>query len=282
MVGDADSLPREEAASQPCPKVADRPLDGVRKAAAQGEVCGDGGGEGAACAVRRAGRDARVIEIREAPPVEEEIAHAIPWCVTALDENGFWAQIRNDAGGQAAVVLVADFHPGERLGFGKVRGYEVAEGQEGPLQRVEGGGGEQSGTGLRDHHGVEDDVSGAVLPEASGHRPDPRRIEEHSDLDRSGPEVPKDGVHLLRQETGREGLNAEDSLRILSGSGREHRRAVNRVRGKREEIGLDPGAPPESEVAIETAETRWTFFGFGARLLIESIPCRGLMQKPRP
>jgi hypothetical protein len=207
---------------------------------AEREIGGDGGGEGAAGAVGRPGADSRIDELPESAAVVEKVAHPVAAGVAPLDEDRAGAGGGDGEGGAAPVGVASNADSAESLRLGEVRRDEVAEREELPGQCLHGRGGKQACSGLGDHHRIEHDVLRAMAAQPRRDRADAFLIQERSDLDGRRLQVRKDRVHLGADHGGGESFDASDSSRVLRGRGDEHRRAVNAVRGERQEVRLDP------------------------------------------
>ncbi len=66
-------------------------------------------------------------------------------------------------------------------------------------------------------------------------------------------QIGKHRVDLRGDEFGRHLMDAADALGVLRGQRRDHGGAVDAERGERLEVGLDAGAPEESEPAMVSA-----------------------------
>ena len=77
-----------------------------------------------------------------------------------------------------------------------------------------------------------------------------RGVEEHPRLDGVGADLGEEGVQLRRDVGRGDRLDARDSLRPLSGDGRDDGRSVDAVRGEGLEVARDPRAARRVEPAI--------------------------------
>ncbi len=218
-------------------------FDGFDKAAAEGQVGGNGGGVGAAAAVRIHILDTPGAQAEEDfPGAGEKVEHRVAGDVAALEEDGDAEGFGEGEGGgfegfQGGGGAVAE----EDGGFVEVGRDERRAGKEALGEGGDGGGVEQERAGGGDHHGV--NHGGEVGPggEEGGNLLDNGGGGQHASFDGADGVVGEDLVNLRTDESGRDGMDGGDASGVLRGEGGEGGGAVNAEGGEGEQVGLDAG-----------------------------------------
>ena len=131
---------------------------------------------------------------------------------------------------------------GERFGFRDVRGHDIGQWQQLGHERPERAVVEQPVAALGHHHRIDHERG---LRRAADHARDgfdDRGVAEHAGLHRVHREIGDHGADLLDDERRLQYLHRADHLGVLRGDGRDGAQAVDAVRGKGLEVGLDAGA----------------------------------------
>ena len=137
-----------------------------------------------------------------------------------------------------------DRHLREHFGFGNVGRDDARQADQRPAQGVDRFFVEQVIAALGDHHRIDDEVGQLERLDRGGHRLDDRRVGEHAGLDRVAAEVGDHRLDLRGDEIIGNDVHALDADGVLGGQRRDRRGAVDAVRGKGLQVGLDAGAAP--------------------------------------
>ncbi|EGJ74493.1 putative phosphomethylpyrimidine kinase [Streptomyces sp. Tu6071] len=240
MVDGADARAEGEARRDGAGDVVLRGAHRGRDVVAEGEVGGDGRGEGAAGAVGVA-----VVEAGGAEPVllgavGEEV-HGLALQVAALDQGPARAEGEDGPGRLGQVLGARDVDAGELGDLVQIGGRDGGDGEQSRTYGVERVGGEQRVTVLGDAHRV-DDGRCVGRREELRDRLDERGRGEHPGLDRMDADVVDDAAVLGAHGLDGEVPGALHTERVLRRDGGEHAHPVHAQREHRLEVRLDAGA----------------------------------------
>src|SRR6266550_9083831 len=144
--------------------------------------------------------------------------------------------------------------PGEDLRLGKVGRHDGGEREEPLDQRLDRVVLEQLRARARDHHRVDDQWYRPLLEKVGG-RLDQTRRGQHPRLRRVDADVVEHRLELRGHELLRQLVDRRHADRVLRGQRDKGGHAVAAGRGKRLQVGLDPGAP--ARVGGSDRQTTW-------------------------
>jgi hypothetical protein len=218
-------------------------LDGFDEAAAQGEMRGDGGGEGAAAAVGIHITDTRGAETEEDfLGAGEKIDDGVGGHMAALEQDGDTEALGEGEGGVFEGLgsgrgTLAE----EDGGFVEIGGDERGAREEALDDGLHGDGIEEERAGGGHHDGVDDGGKIGASGEEIGDGFDDADIGQHAGLEGANWIVGEHLVDLRADESGRNGMQGGDAARVLGGEGGQRGGAIDAAGGEGEQVGLDAG-----------------------------------------
>jgi len=219
---------------------------------ALGHPCGDGGGEGAAGAVRGTRDDPLPGVPFDLVIGHQDVHQDIAGEVAALDQRRLGAEFDEGVCRGEHRLGGPDGEAGQELGLIEVGGDAGREGEELVTDRRDRILVEQAISRRGDHDRVDHEAGGGEGREAPDHRLDDLPGGEHPGLDGDWWQVVGQRRELLGDHRGRDGVNCTDTEGILRGDGRDHGRPETVVCREGLQVGLDAG--PSSGIGARNGQ----------------------------
>ena len=228
-------------------KPAMRIADGGRHIGSLRQQRGDGGGIGAAGAMRVAGVDALAGEFDHLVAVEQQVDELAAGQMAALEQHPALIAVRQQFAqlfGGAAHVADRFGHGGfqQHAGFRQVGRDDRGQREQRFAQHGDGFVGEQLVAALGDHHRVEHQKRQTALFKAVGDRAHHAGVAEHADLGAGDRHVVEQRVELQFEEIIGWQVDAGDGACVLRGERGDDTAAVGTKRRKGFQVGQQAGA----------------------------------------
>jgi len=217
--------------------------DGVVEVVTEREPCCDGGGEGAAGAMRMDTTDVGAFEDADVVTSGEDVRGGVALEMAALEQDGAAKFFLDGVGGFAHGGDARDFIAEEDFCFVEVGGDECGQGKQLLHEVLHGGGFEQARPAGGDHDGINHHGSFFAPSEDGGHGDaDEVGGEEHASLERGHGESFEDQFDLVTEYFFFNRLDGVDASGVFGHDAGDGAGAVNTERGEGFQIGFDASA----------------------------------------
>jgi biotin transport system substrate-specific component len=192
--------------------------------------------------------------------------------VATLDDHHRRSQLVNAPRGLTAIVVASNGYAGERLGFRNVRRHHERAAQQLGFHGANCLVVNEAIAAFGNHYRVDDEQWNLEILDGCRDGFDDGGIGQHACLGRVYAEVRDNGFDLRGDQVSREGLESADTLCILRGDGRDRAGAVDSVRRKCLQVGLDAGA--SARIASCNCQCYTHTVQFRAMTLVDTLASR--------
>lgn len=215
-------------------------LDGDAKRFTEGKVGGNGGAEGASGAVGMLCVYAGVAEDREGVTCYEDVnASERSGHASAFDKDGTAPEVKNFLGSNFHVVEGVDVETTQDLSFIAIRGDKAGARDE---VKLEGGDrivADQTCSGAGHHNRIDDEIRQVEFTNSGGNGFDDFKVKQHTGFGGLDADVADDSIHLGDDGFRWERIDAGDAKSILRRDAGERAGAMDKVKCKRPQVGLN-------------------------------------------
>jgi len=215
---------------------------GVHERVTMRELRGNGRRERAAGPMGVTGTYPRRLKFCKQVIVKQQVHQLVALGVSTLDQDGGGAEIANPDSRLPGMIERDDRDPAQHLGFRDIWRDDASPGQKFVPERDNRVIVEEACAAFGHHHRIHDDERQLELGNGGRDGLDDRGGGEHAGLGRVECEIAGDRFYLRGHEVGRERDDSCDAACILRRDRRDRGRAVDAVRGKCFQVGLDSSA----------------------------------------
>ena len=215
-------------------------LDGDAKRFTEGKVGGNGGAEGASGAVGMLCVYAGVAEDRKGVTCYEDVnASERSGHASAFDKDGTAPEVKNFLGSNFHVVEGVDVETTQDLSFIAIRGDEAGARDEVTLEGGDRIIAYQTCSGAGHHNRIDDEIRQVEFANSGGNGFDDFKVKQHTGFGCLDADVADDSIHLGDDGFRWERIDARDAKSILRRDAGERAGAMDKVKCKRPQVGLN-------------------------------------------
>ncbi len=176
--------------------------------------------------------DPLAFDLMETSPIIKDVDRHPPQ-VAPFHNDMLRSQLVNPVSGFPHLLNRIHLKPGENGGLRKVRSHHHRKGKQPSYQGIPSIFPKKGISALGNHHGINHNLSYAILSNLFGYSLNNLRIGQHSRLDRIGTDIGENRINLGFNKSRWDFMDGLNSDRILSGQGRENTHPVATQQGDR-------------------------------------------------